>query len=113
MPFPAWELVRLYDRQIPRDWYERWSERAGPRLIEGRLIAWKTDRIWENLGKDCEDGIDAPHPPYACNSGMGWREGYRAEMESAGVTCPTCAARMRQASSCPNPPRPCGRTGTS
>lgn len=94
--FPAWELIRLYDREEPRDWAQRWSERAGPVLFNqagdpafpGRLIAFKTARIWEELGKEFADGIDAPHPPYAFNSGMGWREVPREELIAAGVALP-------------------------
>lgn len=91
--FPAWELVRLYVRRVPRGempgslgWDERFV-RAGGSLIEGRMIALKDDDVWENLGDSdqFEDGLDSSFPPYAFNSGMAWQEVPRAECVSLGL----------------------------
>jgi hypothetical protein len=60
--FPAWELVRVGERRVPRGsmgtigWGRRWMESGGPvPLIDAdglpRLIALKTDPIWEALGR--------------------------------------------------------------
>ncbi len=94
--FPAFELVRIYDREEPRGempgtqgWDERWV-RAGGTLIDGRLIALKSDPIWSNLGNSdlFEDGIDGDTPPYAFNSGMGWSEVPREEALELGLIGP-------------------------
>jgi hypothetical protein len=78
--FPAWELVRLGDRKVPRDWPQRWVEAGGELVIDSegreRMMALKTDPIWTALGDSTrfKDALDVAHPPYAFGSGMGWRE---------------------------------------
>ena len=70
--FPAWELVRIGERKIERDWFERWAD-AGGELYEGRMIARKDSEIWQALGDgepNYRDGIGNPYPPFAWNSGM-------------------------------------------
>lgn len=81
--FPAWELVRLIPRRIPRGstdsrskgWPERFVE-AGGVIRQARLVALKTDPVWGALGDSSifSDALDVEHPPFAFNSGMGWRE---------------------------------------
>lgn len=81
--FPAWELVRLYGRKVPRGsvkgskaWPTRWDEAGGTRTKFGQMIALKGDPIWAALGNSTlfDDALDTDHPPFAFNSGMGWRE---------------------------------------
>jgi hypothetical protein len=91
--FPAWELVRISHRVLPRNedpkgtsWFERWQS-VGGQLQDGRMIALKDSPIWSNLGDSglFQDGIDSEVPPYAFNSGMGWREVSREEAKSVGL----------------------------
>ncbi len=100
--FPAYELVRVYVREVPRgkrrakggalvedpgnDWPSRW-EKVGGQFFDGRMIARKDDPIWNEIGSSGEfsDGLDAPFPPFAFNSGYGWREVPRAECVALGV----------------------------
>lgn len=84
--FPAWELVRVIDRRVPRDWQERF-EQAGGELIEGRIIAMKGDPVWDALGDSAlfDDALDVDHPPFAFNSGMRWRAVPREELEELEI----------------------------
>lgn len=101
--YPAWELVRIYVRRVPRGssgrdsdlgWQERWV-RSGGKLYQGRMIAAKDDAVWENLGDSgvFSDGLDTPYPPFAFNSGYGIREVGRAECLALGVPLPTTRDR--------------------
>ncbi len=110
--FPAWELIRVYPRQVPRgerigpkgalvevpgdDWESRFqaaAETAGDddaaRVFDetGRMIARKDSPIWEELGNpdNFDDAIGTSYPPFAFNSGMGWRDVDRAECVSVGL----------------------------
>lgn len=91
--FPAWELVRTEDRDVPRDempsglaWPVRFGM-AGGRLVDGRMVALKDDAVWSELGSSTlfADGIDGDTPPYAFNSGMGWRDVGRDEAVELGL----------------------------
>jgi hypothetical protein len=83
--FPCWELVRVYNVRVPRDWKERWTQ-VGGAFYEGRMIAPKGDLLWGELGTSFEDSLDVDYPPFAFNSGMGWRPVTRAEATRLGVT---------------------------
>lgn len=79
--FPAWELVRIEGRRVPRDWQERWLVAGGMVLRDDagriRLAGLKWDhRLWRELGSSANfnDALDVDYPPFAFNSGMGWRE---------------------------------------
>ena len=88
--FPAWELVRYEDRSEPRDWQGRF-EFAGGKISEGgRMIAFKGDPVWGELGASAnfEDALDTDHPPFAFNSGMGGDEVPAEDVERLGVTGP-------------------------
>lgn len=80
--FPAWEYVRKESRKEVRNWQMRWEE-AGGELIDGRMLAWKWDAVWERLGDSSlfSDGLDTGFAPYAFNSGMGMVERSRAVAE--------------------------------
>ena len=85
--FPAWELVRVGARKVPRNWVSRWIL-AGGSVIAGRLIALKGDAIWGELGssENFDDALDTDYPPFAFNSGMGWREVSASECKALGIT---------------------------
>ncbi|MFC5049243.1 hypothetical protein ACFPK9_01235 [Rubritalea spongiae] len=93
--YPAWELVRVQSRREPRGmpgtgtlgWQRRWFEVGGPTNSTGRLIALKTDPVWKKLGSSSyfDDALDTEHPPFAFNSGMGWRAVSASELEDLGI----------------------------
>ncbi|MEI7912721.1 MAG: hypothetical protein WCK77_24100 [Verrucomicrobiota bacterium] len=101
--FPAFELVRIASRRAPRKWggieqghpgqkldtRERW-EIAGGKMTGLRMIALKGDPVWGELGGsgNFDDALDVDYPPFAFNSGMGWRTVTRAECLRLGVTGP-------------------------
>lgn len=85
--FPAWELVRVAERAAPRDWPSRWVI-VGGRLTNGRMIALKGDPVWGELGSYFDDALGVDYPPFAFNSGMGWREVSAAVVETLGITGP-------------------------
>lgn len=73
--WPAWELIRVRNSRVPRDWEERWTEAAATsgdsdavRMLSehGRMIARKDSPIWISLSR-----FGRPHPPFDYNSGMG------------------------------------------
>jgi len=81
--FPAWELGRMFFRKVPRGselsksmgWEARFLK-AGGKLLDGeRMIGLKNDPVWQNLGSRelFPDALSVSHPPFAFNSGMGWR----------------------------------------
>lgn len=51
------------------------------------MIALKDDAVWQSLGSSglFDDGLDAPHPPFAFQSGMGWRAVPREECMALGL----------------------------
>jgi hypothetical protein len=104
--FPAFELVRMEDREVPRNWggtqtgsppirqgqadlRSRWTI-AGGNFWDGRMIALKGDPVWGELGssENFDDALDTDHPPFAFNSGMGWAEVALGECRTLGITGP-------------------------
>lgn len=112
--FPAWELVRIKHREVPRGseasgtkgWVDRWIQAGGKLLTDAkghtititdspfadergqaRLIALKTDPVWQALGDSdiFDDALDVSHPPFAFNSGKSWREVHHSEARALGV----------------------------
>jgi hypothetical protein len=64
--FPAQEFKRTHARRAQRkDWPERWRK-AGGKVYGGRMIALKTDPVWERLSV-----FGNPFPPFDWGSGMG------------------------------------------
>jgi hypothetical protein len=82
---PCWELVRMVPVRVPRDWKQRWAD-VGGKLYDGRMIAPKGDLIWGELGSSFDDSLDVDYPPFAFNSGMGWREVSAQTATTLGVT---------------------------
>ena len=98
--WPAWELMRLEDRDAPRpDWAARWNaagesvgwQGALPTHIGGRMVALKGSPIWAALGQGVggfRDTLGNPYPPFAYSSGMGWEDVGRDECEALGLVKP-------------------------
>jgi hypothetical protein len=53
----------------------------------GRMVAHKLDPIWQELGDSAnfDDALDTHVPPFAFNSGMGWRELRADEAAPLGI----------------------------
>ena len=106
--FPAWELLRIYTRRIPRgykatkgglvedpgeDWIARWRDAGGTLVTDDdgtdRMIATKDDSVWADLGTGEggheKDSIGNPWPPFAFQSGFGIREVSREDCIRLGV----------------------------
>lgn len=66
--YPAQELIRIEDRQKPRDWRQRWVA-AGGRLFGDRMVALKTDPVWAKLSR-----FGTPWAPFDFGSGMGLQD---------------------------------------
>ena len=75
LAFPAYELVRVQQRKMPRDWHSRWIKAANAVGWDGvakdtdRMIALKTSPVWAELSV-----FGNPFPPFDYNSGMGIRD---------------------------------------
>jgi hypothetical protein len=64
--FPAQEFTRTHWRkEMRKDWPQRWRK-AGGKLFGGKMIALKTDPVWERLSV-----FGNPYPPFDWGSGMG------------------------------------------
>ncbi len=99
--YPAWELVRLYPREVPRGtteshtagWRERWLAAGGSVDWEGAvdspLVALKDSPIWQALGDgdggDWCDTLGNPFPPFAFNSGMAFAAVPRSRADELGL----------------------------
>lgn len=106
LAFPAWELVRLEEKTAPRNWdgqaptkadpRSRWSV-AGGTPYDGRMIAFKGDPVWGELGawENFADALGVDHPPFAFRSGMWWQEIERAECDALGVRGPNGESRQK------------------
>lgn len=98
--YPAWQLVRIFTRSVPRGtpesrtagWQQRWQD-AGESVdwegaFRGEMIARKDSPIWQALGDGAggyEDTLGNPFPPFAFGSGMGWRGVKRDEAQRRGL----------------------------
>lgn len=90
---PAWELVRVSGRRMPRaDWAARWAAAGALCGFEGalqdRFLALKDSPIWQALGDGTggwRDTLGNPFPPFAFGSGMGWVGVPRAECVALGL----------------------------
>jgi hypothetical protein len=95
--YPAFEFIRIEDREKERDWEQRWTEAArycgdndALRCLDqsGRMVAAKDSDIWDALGDLWDDSLGNPYPPFAFNSGMWTIEVNREEAEDLGVVKP-------------------------
>ncbi len=77
--YPCFELVRIRQSRVPRDWKSRWVS-AGGRLYGGRMIALKSSPVWKNLSR-----FDRPYPPFDFGSGMGVEDIDRDEAIALGL----------------------------
>lgn len=77
--FPCQELIRVEERQVPRQWASRWQA-AGGKFYEGRMIARKDSPVWTRISR-----FGTPWPPFDFGSGMGVEDVSRDEAERLGV----------------------------
>ena len=85
LAFPAYELVRVERRKMPRDWSSRWTDAArkvGWKGVvrNGAMIALKTSPIWAALSR-----FGNPFPPFDFNSGMGVRDVKKSVCREIGL----------------------------
>ena len=85
LAFPAYELVRVERRKLPRDWSARWAAAAQKVGWEGvarrgGMIALKTSPIWAALSR-----FGNPFPPFDFNSGMGVRDVKKSVCREIGL----------------------------
>lgn len=88
LAFPAYELVRVEQRKLPRDWNARWKSAAQKVGWEGvaqngSLIALKTSPIWAALSR-----FGNPFPPFDFNSGMGVKDVKKSVCREIGLLGP-------------------------
>ena len=96
--FPAFELLRVYDREPPETtWAARWQaacvaagdDRANKVFKKtGRMIALKSSEVWQQLGDGAggyDDIYGNPFPPFAFNSGFDVNTIDRFECEKLGL----------------------------
>lgn len=89
LAFPAYELVRVQQRKLPRNWDARWMNAAKAVGFDGvsrdlsRKIALKTSPIWAQLSR-----FGNPFPPFDFNSGMGVRDVPKSVCREIGLLGP-------------------------
>lgn len=89
LAFPAYELIRVQQRKMPRDWAARWMKAARTVGFEGvcrdmtKWIALKTSPIWTELSV-----FGNPFPPFDFNSGMGVRDVPKSLCREIGLLGP-------------------------
>lgn len=81
--YPAQELIREEQREVPRDWIERWRAAGGKFYGGGRMVALKSDPIWMEISR-----FGTPFPPFDFNSGMGVEDVSREDAEAWGLIKP-------------------------
>jgi hypothetical protein len=98
--FPSIELVRIKDaRRLDwrRDWLARWKIAADnvdwvgvsrQAFDQGHMIALQSSPVWAALGSSAlfPDALNVDYPPFAFNSGMGWRFVGFKESEQWGLS---------------------------
>lgn len=89
---PGWELVRVINSRVHRDWPKRWQAAGesvgwvGASKVE--MIALKNSPIWQALGNGAggyEDTLGNPWAPFAFNSGMNTISVSREKCEELGI----------------------------
>jgi hypothetical protein len=107
---PAWELVRVESRETPREWLKRWAEaadnidQAGVYEVPGRMIAHKESPIWAAVGSRAlfDDALNVDHPPFAFQSGMGWREVFASDLAEFEMAPLSAAGPAKSSSEVPD-----------
>lgn len=97
--YPAQELRRfITPKTKERDWPARWAK-AGGRFFGRRMVALKTDEVWQRLGdpKLFPDALGNPYPPFAFASGMDVQDVDREEAEQLGLLDRATVLRPRPA----------------
>ena len=97
LAFPAYELVRVERRKLPRDWSARWAAAAQKVGWEGvarngAMIALKTSPIWAALSR-----FGNPFPPFDFNSGMGVRDVKKSVCREIGLLGPNEQPKIPEA----------------
>ena len=88
LAFPAYELVRVERRKMPRDWSARWTSAAQKVGWEGvarngAMVALKASPIWAQLSR-----FGNPFPPFDFNSGMGVKDVKKSVCREIGLLGP-------------------------
>lgn len=78
--WPAQELIRVEDRETPRDWPSIWRTAGGKLVDSGRMVALKNDPVWRAISR-----FDLPYPPFDYMSGMGVEDVDRDEAVRLGL----------------------------
>jgi hypothetical protein len=99
--YPAIELLKVYDRELPeKGWEQRWlaaCEMAADTKARqafkktGRFVALKSSRVWQALGDGAGgygDALGNPFPPFACDSGFDTEELSSKEAVNLGLLTP-------------------------
>lgn len=106
---PAFELIRLNQPRVPRDWPERWEAAGGefyaaPGTSVARMIAPKLSPVWPRLGSRelFGDALGVDYPPFAWGSGKGRvGVGAREVMELGVMTREDILAQLEEAAGRP------------
>lgn len=95
--FPAQEFIRVRHSRQPRgDWPQRW-QKAGGQFYDGRMIALKTDPVWEKLSV-----FGNPFPPFDWGSGMGVVDVDRKSAVALGLPVPDKGSAVAAPSATPS-----------
>lgn len=83
--FPARELLRVEDRDNPRNWGQRWDAAFAPfrgatRASSGRMVALINHPGWKLLS-----AFGLPWPPFDVDSGMDFESVERGDAKSLGL----------------------------
>ncbi len=82
--FPCQELIRVSQREVPREWETIWAEARDklkdiPGVHPTLMIALLNHPIWREISR-----FDQPYPPFDFGSGMGVRPIIRSDAKALG-----------------------------
>jgi len=82
--FPAQRFLRISEREVPRDWEQRWNEASEelahiPGVHPTEMVALLNHPIWTKISR-----FDQPYPPFDFGSGMGVESVRRDEAKALG-----------------------------
>ena len=81
--YPAWVLTKVVQVEESVNWTERWQNCGGKIYSNDRMAAPVDDPIWLKISD-----FGFPFPPFALNSGMGWRPVSHKEFLDLGGQLP-------------------------